>query len=84
MTSELVCNYAHLVDGEGTQPCWGPVTLVEITDMSSGDRVMVPACSGHRKLVELGFYLSEGAQVESEGPDTDPDMVVSPPSEDVL
>lgn len=82
MQIELLCDYASLAGIGDTPPCWGPVTLVEVTDAPCGDRVVVPACSGHRGIVKLGFYLSEGTTVDSD--DTDPNLVVGLPFEDVL
>ncbi len=54
MTS--ACDYSTVSDA----PCWGAVTLVEDTDMATGDRMSLQACEGHWGITVQGRYVEQG------------------------
>ena len=56
------CDYSALAENGDTPTCWGDVTLVEVIEMSNGDRVPVYACGGHRGTSEQGYYLEPEAE----------------------
>jgi len=62
------CNWAPIANDDN--PCYGDVSLVVVNDPANGDQDAVYACEGHRRMVQLGFYLNEGEPMPE---DTDPD-----------
>jgi len=55
------CDYSVVSDA----PCWGAVSLIEDTDMATGDRVGVQACEGHGGITVQGRYVEQGVTPDS-------------------